>query len=133
MLNGNESTEDALHNWCNGNDHWADESTLLQDLDDLIAAYPSANGFENSAAFDEMCGAETNEPPLFDLNAGMESQQQTWTTDSFAPPANTTAQDPTTQGMSADVSMEDATFDDLNFDSVFDFDSMVHDGQGIGN
>jgi hypothetical protein len=132
ILNSNEATEEALHNWWNGNDHWADESTLLHDLDDLIAAYPSANGSENSAAFDEMRGTE-NEPPLFDLNAGMEPQQQTWTTDSFAPTATASAQDTTAQGVSADISMEDATFDDLNFDSVFDFDSMVDDGQGIAN
>jgi hypothetical protein len=132
ILNSNEATEEALHNWWNGNDHWADESTLLHDLDDLIAAYPSANGSENSAAFDEMRSTE-NEPPLFDLNAGMEPQQQTWTTDSFAPTATASAQDTTAQGVSADISMEDATFDDLNFDSVFDFDSMVDDGQGIAN
>ena len=135
MLNGNNSADDALHNWYNGNDHWANESTLIQDLDDLIAAYPSANGFEGSAAFDEMrSGAETNEPPLFDLNASMDAQQQTWTTDAFAPTANTSsaAQDPTAQAISADVPMEDVTFDDLNFDSVFDFDSMV-EGQETGN
>jgi hypothetical protein len=134
MLNGNDSAEDALHNWYQGDDHWVNESTLLQDLDDLIAAYPSANGLEGSAAFDETCGAQTDEPPLFDLNAGMEAQQQTWTTEAFAPTANTSsAQDATAQGMPGDVSMEDATFDDLNFDSVFDFDSMVDDGQGTGN
>jgi hypothetical protein len=131
MLNGNDSAEDPLHNWYEGNDHWVDESTLLQDLDDLIAAYPNANGFEGSAVFDEMPGAGADEPPLSDLNAG---QQQTWTTEAFATAANTSsAQDATAQGMSADVSMEDVTFDDLNFDSVFDFDSMVDDGQGTGN
>jgi hypothetical protein len=132
MLNGNEPADAALNNWYNGNDHWADESTLLQDLDDLIATYPCANGYEGSATFDEMRGAETDEPPLFDLNAGMDSQQQTWTTEAFAPTA-TSAQDvTTTQGMSGDVSMGDVTFDDLNFDSVFDFDSMV-DEQGAAN
>jgi hypothetical protein len=134
LLNGNESADAALNNWYNGNDHhWADESTLLQDLDDLIATYPSANGCEGSAAFGEMCGADTHEPPLFDLNAGMDPQQQTWTKDAFAPATNdNVAPGATAQGMSADVSMEDAIFDDLNFDSVFDFDSMVDDGQGTG-
>jgi len=130
MLNGNGPAEDALNNWYNGNDHWADESTLLQDLDDLIATYPSADQFGGSTAFEEMRGAES-EPPLFDLNASTDGpQQQTWTTDSFAPTPNTSfAQEAAAQGTStsADVAMEDATFDDLNFDSVFDFDSMVDD------
>ena len=131
MLYGNDSADGALHNWYNGNDHWADESTLLQDLDDLIAAYPNATGFEGAAAFDGMmCGAETTEPPLFDLNTSIDTQtHQTWTTEASAPAANTisSALDSTAKDVSADVSMEDATFDDLNFDSVFDFDSMVED------
>lgn len=129
MINGNDSAEDALHNWYEGNDHWANESTLLQDLDDLIAAYPNANAFEGSAAFDEMRGAD--EPLPFDLNASMDVQQQTYTTEDFGLTADTSsAQDSTAQGVSGDISMEDATFDDLNFDSVFDFDSMI---EGTGN
>ena len=98
-----------------------------------VAGRPKEEYGVNPTAFDEMRGAETDEPPLFDLNAGMDPQQQTWTKDAFAPATNdNVAPSATAQGMSADVSMEDAIFDDLNFDSVFDFDSVVDDGQGTG-
>lgn len=128
MLNTNYGSEDPLHNWYGGNDHWVDESVLLKDLDDLIAQYPGGAGFEGSAAFENMPMTSAAEPPALDLNADMVDAQPTWATDMFAPAATASAPlQQHEQGATADVSMEDATFDDLNFDSVFDFDSITED------
>jgi hypothetical protein len=124
MLNGHFTTEDDLHNWYQGNDHWVDESVLLKDLDDLIAAYPSGAEFEGSAAF-SMEGAATNELPDFDLNVGMAEQQQTWSMDSSAP---TTAAASAPDMMMGDVAMQDINFDDM----MFDFDSLA-DEQTLHN
>jgi hypothetical protein len=100
---------------------------LLQDLDDLIAAYPSADQFDGSAAFD-MGAMDTNEPPAFDLNASM-ADQQTWTTEAFAPTATTTAPaEVSGQTMMGDVAMEDVNFEDM----MFDFDSLA-DERGLHN
>ena len=127
MPNSNFATDEQLHNWYQGNDHWCDESVLLQDLDDLIAAYPGADQFDGSAAFD-MTGMDTNEPPAFDLNASM-ADQQAWTTEAFAP-ATTTAAAPDSAGQAAmgDVAMEDVNFEDM----MFDFDSLA-DEQALHN
>lgn len=127
MLNGNFEPEEPLHNWYQGNDHWTDESVLLKDLDDLIAAYPDASVFDNSAAFD-MGGMDANEVPPFDLNTSMADQQQTWTTEAFAPTTTgTTAPDFSGQGMMGDdVAMDDVNFDDM----IFDFDSLA-DERGL--
>jgi hypothetical protein len=120
MPNTNFATDDELHNWYQGNDHWCDESVLLQDLDDLIAAYPGADQFDGAAAFD-MGGMDTNEPPAFDLNASM-ADQQAWTTEAFAPSATTTAPaDISAQATMGDVAMEDVNFEDM----MFDFDSLA--------
>jgi hypothetical protein len=128
MLNGNCPSEDQLHNWYQGNDHWVDESVLLQDLDDLIAAYPGGAAFDNSAAFN-MGGADLNEPPAFDLNAGMADQQQAWTAEAFAPMTTATAApDVFGQGTMQDVAMEDVNFEDM----MFDFDSLA-DEPGLHN
>lgn len=122
LLHGNYARDDAAHNWFNGTDHWVDESVLLKDLDDLIAA--SGNGFEGAGTF--ATGAGSDEPPAFDLNAGFDTQPQengpSWTSNAFASPTN--AFD---GGIQNDVAMEDVSFDDLNFDSVFDFDSIAED------
>jgi hypothetical protein len=121
MQHGNCPSEDQLHNWYQGNDHWVDESVLLQDLDDLIAAYPGGAGFDNSAAFD-MAGADMNEPPAFDLNASMADQQQAWTAETFAPMTTAAAApDVFGQGTMEDITMEDVNFEDM----MFDFDSLA--------
>jgi hypothetical protein len=97
------------------------ESILLQDLDDLIAAYPGGAGFDNSAAFD-MGGADMNEPPTFDLNASAADQQQAWTAEAFAPMTTAAAApDVFGQGTMEDITMEDVNFEDM----MFDFDSLA--------
>jgi hypothetical protein len=127
MPNSNLATDEELHNWFQGNDHWVDESVLLQDLDDLIAAYPGANELDNSAAFD-MGVMDINEPPAFDLNTSM-ADQQAWTTGAFAPAATTAAAPETSgQGTLGDVAMEDVNFEDM----MFDFDSLA-DERGLHN
>lgn len=120
MPNSNLASDEQLHNWFQGSDHWCDESILLQDLDDLIAAYPGADQFDGSAAFD-MGGMDTNEPPAFDLNDST-ADQQAWTTGALAPPATTTAApDVSGQATMGDVAMEDVNFEDM----MFDFDSLA--------
>ena len=125
MPNSNFATDEQLHNWYQGNDHWCDESVLLQDLDDLIAACPGADQFDGSAAFG-MGGMDANEPPAFDLNAGMaEADQPAWTTDAFVPTATTTAAMPAPD-VSGPATMGDVAMEDVNFeDMMFDFDSLA--------
>lgn len=122
MLNGDFTANDPLHDWYQGNDHWVDESVLLKDLDDLIASYPGATGFEGPAAFDNL-GADANEPAAFDFNASsMLHPQQTQPGQTFAPAPSAA---PTTSGQdyTGDVAMDDVNFDDM----MFDFDSLAED------
>lgn len=111
------------HDWFAGTDHWVDESVLMKDLDDLIAASAAAPQPTIAAAADSQVAN-----PQSTQQAGLGMDDTAWLSDAFASVDN----EITTATMApADVAMAEPDFTDLDFGDVFDFDPVIEpDAQG---
>jgi len=109
------------HDWFAGTDHWVDESVLMKDLDELIAA---SSGAALPATMATAAGRQMTQSQAV-RHAGLGLDDAAWMADAFAgvgPPATTSAT------ASGDVAMAEPDFTDLDFEDVFDFDPVIeHD------
>nr|OQO23323.1 hypothetical protein B0A51_09458 [Rachicladosporium sp. CCFEE 5018] len=134
------------HDWYNGTDHWVDESVLLRDIDDLIAAsqpgvqqpLPAFDGLVTSGLAQDSIpafGDFTSMPMASDSTAAVAGAPEqdlplTWTDADFAALAAGDFMVDTSEMMGPSVPQDDQAMKmadlggDMEFEGVFDFEQF---------